>query len=69
MLYYNKRWWRFNLANKKSMFILNMPTHPKGIEPLSQEPESCVISTTLRMQILIKYTGNLKKNKGELDEI
>lgn len=43
--------------------------HPKGIEPLSQEPESCVISTTLRMQILIKYTGNFLKNKGELNEI
>lgn len=24
-------------------------THPKGVEPLFQEPESCVISTTLRV--------------------
>ncbi len=46
-----------------------LKAHPKGIEPLSQEPESCVISTTLRMQILIKYTGNFLKNKGELNEI
>lgn len=32
------------------MLIDESFTHPKGIEPLSQEPESCVISTTLRMQ-------------------
>ena len=36
-------------------------TRPKGIEPLSQEPESRVISTTLRAQRKIYFTLFLKK--------
>ena len=52
-----------------------MKTRPKGIEPLSQEPESYVISTTLRAQIvsiLSKYKKIARINgywKGDFYEI
>ena len=35
--------------------------HSKGIEPLSQEPESCVISITLRVVTIILYHIKIKR--------
>ena len=56
-----------DLTTKKRWkhYALNVSTlHPKGIEPLSQEPESYVISITLRVLTVYYYSilYNIKKD-------
>ena len=43
---------------------------PEGVEPPSQEPESCMISTTLRARITLNRLANFQNNyKGKSTEI
>ena len=43
---------------------------PEGVEPPSQEPESCMISTTLRARITLNRLANFQNNyKGKSNEI
>ncbi len=71
-----------NLKNKKQrlpLLFLCLSIHPEGIEPPSQEPESYVISITLRVEtliiiskigVLLKTKTNVKRGrKKDLDNI
>lgn len=47
-------------------FLTGITLHPKGIEPLFQEPESCVISITLRVATTILYHIETKRKDLEI---
>lgn len=41
--------------------------HPRGIEPLSQDPQSCVLSVELWVPIINYNNKNKQKKKGFLN--
>ena len=43
---------------RQPLLFMFIPIHPEGIEPPSQEPESYVISITLRVETFIIISEN-----------